>query len=260
MRVIVHLLLLAGQASSRDAALLLAQGNALYQGGELARAVAAYEACLELDPAEATGPSAGADEVFVPCVINLASVLVDLGDLPRAEELYRVALAAEPDNGDAAYNLALLLHDRKTDEATREAAELYQVAVGAEPERWDAWANLAAALQELKQQPVRIRIDRKIDICVDTYISVHLSPSLYIYIGISRSRSLSLYIYISTYIYIYLYLSIYLYLCIYLSIYPSIYLFIDLPTYLSIYISIYLSIYLSFYLSVCLSIYLSMFL
>jgi tetratricopeptide (TPR) repeat protein len=156
MRIPVYLLLLIGSASSRDAAALLVKGNVLYQSGELARAVAAYEACLELDVQGA--PSAGADAVFVPCMINLASVLVDLGGprhLDRAEELYRTALAAEPDNGDAAFNLALLVHDQKSDESTLEASELYQIAVTAQPERWDAWANLAAALQELKKEPLR---------------------------------------------------------------------------------------------------------
>lgn len=156
VRVIAHLLLLVGPASSRDAAALLAKGNTLYQSGELARAVAAYEACLELD--SEGKPSTGADAVFVPCLVNLASVLVDLGGarhLDRAEELYRTALAAEPDNGDAAFNLALLIHDQKSDESTLEASELYQIAVTAQPDRWDAWANLAAALQELKEEPLR---------------------------------------------------------------------------------------------------------
>mmetsp|Transcript_8097 Transcript_8097/g.24968 ORF Transcript_8097/g.24968 Transcript_8097/m.24968 type:complete len:522 (+) Transcript_8097:72-1637(+) len=148
------LLLLSGPARSRDAAAsLLARGNGHYQRGELARAVAAYEACLQLEPGGL--PSAAADAHFVPCVINLASVLVDLGGHEqRAEQLYRVALAAEPEHADAAYNLALLLHDRKTEEAVEEAATMYRVAAEAEPERWDAWANLAAALKELRREPL----------------------------------------------------------------------------------------------------------
>jgi tetratricopeptide (TPR) repeat protein len=158
MRVLAHLLLLllVGPASARDHAALLAEGNELYESGELARAVTAYEACLELDIEGMM--SADADAFFVPCSINLASVLVDLGGekrKTRAEELYRSALAAEPENGDAAYNLALLINDRRTDESTYEASTLYQIAVTARPERWDAWANLAAALQELKDEPLR---------------------------------------------------------------------------------------------------------
>lgn len=150
------LLVFVPPACARDAAELLSQGNVAYRRGEHARAIAAYEACLELEP-ERSEPSEGADAVYVPCLINLASVLVDLGPEhhERAEQLYRVALAANPDDGDAAFNLASLLHDRKSEAAAAEAVQLYQTAIDAEPARWDAWANMAAALQELKQEPLR---------------------------------------------------------------------------------------------------------
>ena len=56
---------------------------------------------------------------------------------------------------DAAFNLAMLLQDRKTQHDTREAAALYQVAIEQDDSRWDAWANLAAALSELQNDPLR---------------------------------------------------------------------------------------------------------
>uniref|UniRef100_A0A6U6EHT8 Uncharacterized protein n=1 Tax=Odontella aurita TaxID=265563 RepID=A0A6U6EHT8_9STRA len=73
----------------------------------------------------------------------------------RAESLYRRALSYDPNDGDASYNLALLLQDRRGDEyATREAAALYSVAASSDPDRWDAWANMAAALTELRERPL----------------------------------------------------------------------------------------------------------
>ena len=98
----------------------------------------AYNICLKLAPER------------TDCATNLASVLVDQGNEALAEGLYRRVLAIDESHADAAFNLGLLLQDRKTDAATREAAKLYQVAVAKEPARWDAWANLAAALSELK--------------------------------------------------------------------------------------------------------------
>ena len=80
---------------------------------------------------------------------NLASVLVDLGNEEAAEELYLAVLAVEPDQIDAAYNLALLLQDRADHPPSiSKAVGLYYQVVTAEPSRWDAWANLAAAASE----------------------------------------------------------------------------------------------------------------
>jgi len=90
------------------------------------------------------------------CTTNLASVLVDIGGQEAlAEQLYRRVLELDPTQIDAAYNLALLLQDRRDDDATREAARLYEGVVSADETRWDAWANLATALSELKETPIR---------------------------------------------------------------------------------------------------------
>ncbi|KOO24445.1 hypothetical protein Ctob_002014 [Chrysochromulina tobinii] len=89
---------------------------------------------------------------------NLGSVLIDLGgedNDARAEELYRMVLAIEPAHSDAAFNLALQLQDRKTNDALREAASLYLEVVAADPKRWDAWANLGTALAEVRDRPLQ---------------------------------------------------------------------------------------------------------
>ena len=60
----------------------------------------------------------------------------------------------DPNDPDTSFNLAMLLQDKKTEEATEEAARLYKVSVEQEPHRWDAWANLAAALSEMGTRPL----------------------------------------------------------------------------------------------------------
>ncbi|KAL7552590.1 hypothetical protein ACHAWF_015826, partial [Thalassiosira exigua] len=100
------------------------------------------------------------------CNINLASALVDTNEsdsdgarkqerTERAISVLRHVLSLHPRDGDAAFNLALLLQDSsRSEEVTREAAGLYQISVevadvDGEEERWDALANMAAAKQEL---------------------------------------------------------------------------------------------------------------
>ena len=164
----------------------LRMGNDALASGDYPAAIRSYEACLALDP----------DERY--CNINYASSLVDDyvvhrnngsegeegggggdddddddADAERREERTAKAVSAlrrvlrlHPRDGDAAFNLALLLQDTsKSEEVTRESAALYQIAVrameddrtdgggyggyGGDDRRWDALANLAAARQEL---------------------------------------------------------------------------------------------------------------
>ncbi len=140
----------------------LRDGNDALASGDYRAAVRSYEACLALDP----------DERY--CNINYASSLVDDSDVHEADDgggaaereertaramsALRRVLRLHPRDGDAAFNLALLLQDTsKSEEVTRESASLYQIAVeamdadpvGAEGRQWDALANLAAARQEL---------------------------------------------------------------------------------------------------------------
>ena len=126
-------------------------GNAHYARGELEEAREAYNECLREQPDR------------TDCATNLASVLIDLGPQHEAfaEALYRRVLAIEETHADAAFNLALLLQDRKTDEATRECVALYQLVVAAEPQLWDAWSNLASALTELKVPVQAVRASQR---------------------------------------------------------------------------------------------------
>jgi predicted TPR repeat methyltransferase len=155
----------------------LREGNDALASGDYRAAIRSYEACLALDP----------DERY--CNINYASSLVDdvyrnngseeeeeeeedgrddvderEDRMARAVSALRRVLRLHPRDGDAAFNLALLLQDTsKSEEVTRESAMLYQIAVqameGSDPDdgggggggdrQWDALANLAAARQEL---------------------------------------------------------------------------------------------------------------
>ena len=126
-------------------------GNAHYARGELEEAREAYHACLREQPER------------TDCATNLASVLIDLGpeNEALAEALYRRVLAIDENHADAAFNLALLLQDRKTDEATRECVALYQVVVAADPQLPDAWSNLASAYAELRNPVQAVRASQR---------------------------------------------------------------------------------------------------
>ncbi|KAL7536291.1 hypothetical protein ACHAXR_007058 [Thalassiosira sp. AJA248-18] len=133
----------------------LQEGNNALAGGDLQTAIQNYEACLTLDPNQRY------------CNINLSSALVDLNEseqdeatkqrrTTRAISALRHVLRLHPKDGDAAFNLALLLQDSsRSEDITGEAARLYQIAVevadmdDGEEDRWDALANMAAAKQEL---------------------------------------------------------------------------------------------------------------
>lgn len=133
----------------------LQKGNAALSSGNLHSASRSYEACLRLDPNQRY------------CLINYASALADLNGeendesikherIEKALSMLKHVLSLHPKDGDAAFNLALLLQDAShSDEVTREAARLYQIAVEAADndgdERWDALANMAAAKQEIRE-------------------------------------------------------------------------------------------------------------
>ena len=136
-------------AQSADAAVRignhLREGNDALASGDYRAAIRSYEACLALDP----------DERY--CNINYASSLVDdvyrnngseeeeeeekdgrddvderEDRMARAVSALRRVLRLHPRDGDAAFNLALLLQDTsKSEEVTRESAMLYQIAVQA---------------------------------------------------------------------------------------------------------------------------------
>lgn len=135
----------------------LQEGNNALASGDISVAMQNYEACLTFDSNHRY------------CNINLASALVDANEseeeqsikeqrMSKAISLLRHVLTVYPNDGDAAFNLALLLQDTSnSEETTKESAKLYQIAVEAmdmnpeEEDRWDALANMAAAKQELRE-------------------------------------------------------------------------------------------------------------
>lgn len=134
---------------------LLQEGNNALAAGNFPTAIEKYESCLRLDP----------DSRY--CNINLATALIDMNESETDEAIkqehttkaistLRHVLTKHPKDGDAAFNLALLLQDSShSEDITRESATLYQIAVEAteaedgEDDRWDALANMAAAKQEI---------------------------------------------------------------------------------------------------------------
>jgi predicted TPR repeat methyltransferase len=156
MRIIIFSLLLDPAATQPASDLTdkhLEIGNTALANSDFSTAISNYQSCLNLDP----------DHRY--CLINYASALVDSIDENESEDIkiqhstkavdmLRRVLQSHPTDGDAAFNLAILLQDAsRSEETTREAAKLYQISVEASiktgEERWDAWANLASAQQEL---------------------------------------------------------------------------------------------------------------
>lgn len=85
-------------------------------------------------------------------VYNYANFLQTIEDYDRAEEMYREAIALDPDNVDVINNLALLLHEQRQD--FEGADKFYAQAVEVDPENVDVlfnWALLKKdALQDLE--------------------------------------------------------------------------------------------------------------
>jgi len=130
-------------SSMEDDRALLGRGNSLLSAGDLQRAAQVYQTCIN-----AGGPSA------MSCASNLASIFNTQRQDDKAEALYRKVLAAQPQNQAARFNLAMLLQDRGTMAAVKEATILYRTITRAEPKDFNAWANLGAALQTLNEQPI----------------------------------------------------------------------------------------------------------
>jgi Flp pilus assembly protein TadD len=102
-------------------------GSLLAKSGEAARARAAFEGALALDPTLAEAHN------------DLGTLLAQAGDLPGAIGRFQQALASTPDYPDALNNLgyALLLSGRET-----EARPLYEKALALQPDFPEALNNL----------------------------------------------------------------------------------------------------------------------
>jgi tetratricopeptide (TPR) repeat protein len=114
-----------------SASVLYRLGGLLVNTGQTAKARAAYERALAIQP---DLPEASND---------LGTLLAESGDIPAAIERFRAALATAPDYPDALNNLgyALLLTGRPA-----EARELYRKALALQPDFPEALNNLGLIL------------------------------------------------------------------------------------------------------------------
>ena len=104
-----------------------------------AAALAAYEACLELDPHH------------VESSINLGRMLHAAGRLDAAERVYRSADKAEP---LVAFNLAVLLEDLNREP---DAIVAYREALALDPQLADAHFNLARLYERARNPKASLR-------------------------------------------------------------------------------------------------------
>ena len=116
------------------------RGLQAYQNGDLSQAYDAFAQCVR-------------GSRRLDCRSNLATVLAALGSHEEAVRHFRAVLAVEPSHGDAAFNLAGLLHAQADGVATAEEAHLRGVVAKADPSRWDLWAQFASALTATDQAP-----------------------------------------------------------------------------------------------------------
>jgi Tfp pilus assembly protein PilF/peroxiredoxin len=114
-----------------SASMLYRLGSLLVKTGQTAKAKAAYEQALALQPDLSEAAN------------DLGTLLAEGGDIPAAIERFRAALAATPDYPDALNNLgyALLLTGQ-----VREAQELYEKALKLQPDFPEALNNLGLIL------------------------------------------------------------------------------------------------------------------
>lgn len=119
---------------SASAASLMAEGLALAQAGEAAKALPIYERALKLDPENT-------DIHYVMGVLNK-----QLGAPEKAEQCYQNAVAVQPANFNAWYNLGnVRIELGRLDDA----AQAYQKTVALNPGMAVAWNNLGNVLKAL---------------------------------------------------------------------------------------------------------------
>jgi tetratricopeptide (TPR) repeat protein len=110
--------------------------------GEIAEALAAYAAVLELAPGH------------VEAHLNLGRLLHERGEPAAAERHYRQALAADPRQTTASYNLGVALQDLGR---LREAVAAYEATLALEPTYADAHYNLAGVYEALGDRAAAFR-------------------------------------------------------------------------------------------------------
>ena len=150
---------------------LIAEGNALEDSGELARAEALYRQAADLAPGHARahlnlgialaakGDAAGAERAYEACLAiapehpfgnyNFARLALLRGELARAESLVAAAVRAKPD-----FAQALVLQSNVLDALGRHepAIAAIQAALRIQPEDPGGWFNLGSMLR-LRARP-----------------------------------------------------------------------------------------------------------
>lgn len=109
-------------------------GAVLQKSGKTKEAIEAYEQAVNLNPFKRTYRMA------------LAVALEEIGDLDRAERVYRHLLMVDKESGDATLNLANLLHKRENFQAALELYKRTLKIVGHQPH---IYANLGALYRKL---------------------------------------------------------------------------------------------------------------
>jgi len=129
--IVLHTILMVSLGSqAKD---WFVEGNQAYASGHLLEAKEAYLNAKRASPDNAD------------IRVNLASVLLDIGDSAASELEYLEALSLDGQHTSGLFNLAMLLQDQHRFE---EAQKHYEALVAISPHDIDAWANLATVLHQ----------------------------------------------------------------------------------------------------------------
>jgi len=112
------------------------------------------ETAATLDAEDAYRRALALDPRHFDARLNLGRLRHEAGDLRAAEEHYRLAAQARPDDPTPSFNLGVALEDRKRYE---EAAIAYQQAITADPGFADAYFNLSGVHERLGKSASALR-------------------------------------------------------------------------------------------------------
>jgi len=122
-------------AASREMAVaLIDEGNALQEQGQVAEAMARYDAAVQADPK------------FARAHLNRGNILLAAGQLDKARSAYQLAVVCDPHYAAAHFNLGNLNY--RADEF-ESALRNYQLSIDIKPDFADAFVAMANALDSL---------------------------------------------------------------------------------------------------------------
>jgi tetratricopeptide (TPR) repeat protein/2-polyprenyl-3-methyl-5-hydroxy-6-metoxy-1,4-benzoquinol methylase len=149
------------QVASRNAAVaMINEGNALEEQGQIAEAMARYDAAVQADPRWARAH------------LNRGNILLAGARFDEARSAYELAIDCDPHYAAAHFNLGNLNYGAGKFER---ALQNYQVAVGIRPDFADAFVAMANALESLGRTAEAVEsCDRALAINPD-YAEVHFN-------------------------------------------------------------------------------------